>query len=83
MHVIAIDDDVLHGLLCEVSFADATHRTNNRQMALYPLLVEDGHSKSEITGVWLLREETSEMIESCVSLLQGQSGLWTGTMHHG
>jgi len=83
MHIIAADNDVLHGLLREVSFADATHRTNNRQMALYPLLVEDEHSKSEITGVWLLREETSEMIESCVSLLQGQSGLWTGTMHHG
>jgi len=82
MHVIAADNDVLHGLLCEeVSFADATHRTNNRQMALYLLLVEDGHSKSEITGVWLLREKTSEMIKSQPSartiwIVDGYNASW-------
>ena len=80
MHVIASEDNVVLGLLYqdqemkslfrafpEVLFVDATYRTNNRQMALYLLVVEDGNGESEVVGVWLLRDETSETIRSAVS----------------
>ena len=80
MHIIATDDNVVLGLLYqdqemkslfqafpEVLFVDATYCMNNRQMALYLLVVEDGNGESEVVGVWLLRDETTDTIRSAVS----------------
>jgi len=82
VHVITTDDNILQGLLYqdaemkslfkafpEVLYVDITYRTNDRQMTLCLLLVEDGNGESEIVGVWLLCDDTidSDVIKNALS----------------
>jgi len=73
VHVVADDNNVIQAIFFqdqemknmfrafpEVIFVDSAYRTNNTQMAMYVLLVEDGNGESEIVAVWFLRDETAD-----------------------
>ncbi|KAH3718202.1 hypothetical protein DPMN_061001 [Dreissena polymorpha] len=46
------------GFLCK----DATNKVNDFRMPLYVLLIEHGNGQSEVVGMWLVADETEEMI---------------------
>ena len=80
VHVVADDNNVIQAIFFqdqemknmfrafpEVIFVDSTYRTNNTQMAMYVLLVEDGNGESEIVAVWFLRDETADVVTTAVN----------------
>ena len=52
---------------------DATYKVNDLRMPLYILLVENGNGQSEIVGLWLVADETEDMINTMVELFKEQN----------
>ena len=59
-------------LLC----IDATYKVNDVRMPLYILLVQNGNGQSEVVCVWLVADETEEMISEMVNLFKEQNPKW-------
>ena len=46
----------------ESLYRDATYKVNDLRMPLYLALIENGNGQSEIVGMWLVADETEEMM---------------------
>lgn len=55
---------------------DATYKVNDLRMPLYILLVENGNGQSEIVGMWLVADETEEMMTEMIKLFKDQNPNW-------
>ncbi|XP_053376767.1 zinc finger SWIM domain-containing protein 3-like [Mercenaria mercenaria] len=56
---------------------DATYKVNDLRMPLYILLVENGNGQSEVVGIWLVADETEDMITQMVSMFKEQNPAWS------
>ena len=55
---------------------DATYKVNDLRMPLYILLIENGNGQSEIVGMWLVADETEEMMTEMITLFKEQNPSW-------
>ena len=55
---------------------DATYKVNDLRMPLYVLLIENGNGESEVVGMWLVADETEEMMTEMIKLFKEQNPNW-------
>ena len=55
---------------------DATYKVNDLRMPLYVLLIENGNGQNEIVGMWLVSDETEEMMTEMIKLFKEQNPTW-------
>ena len=55
---------------------DATYMVNDLRMPLSILLIENGNGQSEIVGMWLVVDESEEMMTEMIKLFKEQNVSW-------
>jgi zinc finger SWIM domain-containing protein 3 len=63
----------------ELLFVDAMYKLLDLRLPVYLLLCVDGDGLSEIVGMFILAEETKEVIEEAVQLFQKFNSNWEDT----
>ena len=63
----------------EVMLVDATYRLLDLRMPVYLLLVIDGNGLSEIIGLFLVEEESKEVISSIINNFKEKNEAWSKT----
>ena len=64
----------------EVVLVDATYKLLDLRMPVYLLLVVDGNGLSEIIGLFLVEEESKEVISSIANKFKEKNEAWSNTV---
>lgn len=63
----------------DIIFVDSTYSLNDLRMPIFVLAVEDGNGETEIVAVWVVADETKELITNLVKAFQRLNSEWTST----